>query len=126
MLKSEKIDLRQGWTCKYWAPTISRFKQFREDINNKKSQILNKGPVTTALNAEFLYFHHKHRNVKFFLNPLPPKATVTISLKIVNVILTDLPPSFLDTVTKYPGFFFEGFPKCDTFTSSTALTLSLE
>ena len=39
------------------------------------------------------------------LYPLPPIG-VTFSLRFVNVIQADLPPSFLDIVTKYSGFFF--------------------
>ena len=47
------------------------------------------------------------RNVSKLFDPLLP-ICVTISLKIVNVIQLDLPPSFLDIVTKYPGFFSDG------------------
>ena len=47
--------------------------------------------------------------VKIFY-PLPPNKYVTISIQIVNVIPSDLPPSFLDIVTIYLTFFFEGVP----------------
>ena len=36
--------------------------------------------------------------------------SVTFYVQFQNVIQADLPPSFLDNVTKYSGFFSEGFP----------------
>ena len=38
-------------------------------------------------------------------DPLPP-ICVTFFLQIANVIQPDPPPSYLDIVTKYSGFFF--------------------